>query len=211
MNLKESFRYQNYLEHLSNMALMQLGNAKNVTRVTQHHLRSKSNPEAEDETIEVEVERRYSCTNNQLIDFLMKVITERRSVALAIHDAKSLSVFPCDAAISTNRALQTAAKMLTEMGNRKSSEKMTRGTAFKFNAEGNQVPYSYDIKEVTCIDYDRAKAKQCAKSLYEIADDVSNKADLFLLETSVRHTPYFNVNESFEDAINTFVQQEYVE
>ncbi len=43
MNLKESYRYANYLDSLLNSAYMYLGNKGFVTTTKQNHLRSKAN------------------------------------------------------------------------------------------------------------------------------------------------------------------------
>lgn len=206
MNLKESFRYQNYLDELFNKAIGYLNNRMYITSSVQEHMRSKANPEAADETIPVEVERGYSCTNDQLIDFVVRVIDERRQVALAIHRAKCLAYFACDAEVGINRSVQVAAKTFAMLGMLKGSERMTTGTSFKFNAEGNQVPYTYDVKVVTELAFDPVKAKAKSKELFGIADKVSADADRFLIETTVDHTPLFNVNEGFEDAVAVFLE-----
>lgn len=205
MNLKESFRYQNYLDGLFNQACGCLANTKNVTVTIQEHLRSSANPEATNETTVVEVERSYSCTNDQLIDFVSDLIDERRRVALAIHEAKAAAQFASDAEISVNRAVQYAARTLSNLGAMKPGEKIIRGTGYKFNAEGNQVPYNYDIKETITLGFDQKKAKETAKSLYALADKVSADADRFLIETEIDHNPKYNVNEGFDDAIGRFI------
>ena len=53
MILKESFRMQNHLSSLSEQALAFLADRNNVMNVKQEHLRSKSNPNAVDETVEI--------------------------------------------------------------------------------------------------------------------------------------------------------------
>lgn len=54
MNLKESYRYANYLDTLLNTAYRYLQNKGFITTTKQNHLRSKANCEAVDEVIEVQ-------------------------------------------------------------------------------------------------------------------------------------------------------------
>ena len=51
MYLKEAFRYQNYLNEKINLVLEQLNSPSLTTRVVQEHMRTKVNPEADNETI----------------------------------------------------------------------------------------------------------------------------------------------------------------
>jgi hypothetical protein len=39
------------------------------------------------------------------------------------------------------------------------------GVGYRFNADGNQVPYKCDLKRVTKINFDRNKIRDWAKSL----------------------------------------------
>lgn len=206
MNLKESFRYQNYLESLFNEAVACLVNRRGITTTTNEHMRSKANPEAMDEVLTVEYERPYSCSNDQLIEFMCAIVVERRDVAIAIHQAKAYAAFACDAEVASNRCVQTAAKTLAALGSMKSSTERTyKGTDYKFNAEGNQVPYSYDIKETVVVDFDQKAAKEKSRELFQQADHTSTEADKFLIETTVNHQPKYNVNEGFDDAISRFL------
>jgi len=206
VNLKESFRYQNYLETLFNYAVSSLTQRSNITTTTQLHQRSKANPEAVDETVVVEVEKRYTCTNDQLIEFMCAIIDEKRAVAIAIHKAKAANPFACDAEVSVNRCTQRAAKILSDLGSMKqSSERIYKSTDYKFNAEGNQVPYNYDVKETVCLDFDPANAKKLAKKLFDAADFISSEADRALIETEIAHEPFYDVNEGFDDAVVRFL------
>ena len=54
MNLKESYRYANYLDRLLMTADTYLRNKGFVTTTEQNHLRSKANPDAQDEKIAVQ-------------------------------------------------------------------------------------------------------------------------------------------------------------
>ena len=55
MNLKESFRYQNFLENMLAYAGNSLTDREHSLTITKNHLRKKANAEAEDmmETVDV--------------------------------------------------------------------------------------------------------------------------------------------------------------
>ena len=89
MNLKESYRYANYLDSLLRRAYTYLGNTGFVTTTVEEHLRSKSNPDVDDETIEVQKPYDVEFTPNQVIDFVVKVLDEKEKLSDAIAEINS--------------------------------------------------------------------------------------------------------------------------
>ena len=77
MVLKEAFRMQNHLTALTDEAIAFLSINENVMRIKEEHQRSKRNPKAEDEI--VEVKRDHDMTANQVIDLLMDGDAERKT------------------------------------------------------------------------------------------------------------------------------------
>ena len=82
MVLKEAFRMQNHLTALTDEAIAFLSINENVMRIKEEHQRSKRNPKAEDEI--VEVKRDHDMTANQVIDLLMDLLNEREKLSLAV-------------------------------------------------------------------------------------------------------------------------------
>ena len=82
---------------------------------------------------------------------------------------------------------------------------MVKAYGYKFNTVGDQVQYTYDVKEVTTIDFDRNKVKGLGKRLIEEADKVSAQVDKLMVELNVEYSPEFSVNDSFEDAVTQFL------
>ena len=75
MNLKESYRYANFLENLLSTAQSYLIRDDFVTTTKEDHLRSKANKDAEDELgVIVDKQTDVDFTPNQVIDFIVKVI-----------------------------------------------------------------------------------------------------------------------------------------
>ena len=138
MNLKESYRYANYLDSLLRRAYTYLGNTGFVTTTVEEHLRSKSNPDVDDETIEVQKPYDVEFTPNQVIDFVVKVLDEKEKLSDAIAKAKSTTEINIDNAVAMNKKKQQFVNVLNGIADIKPSEKIVNGTGYKFNQEGNQ-------------------------------------------------------------------------
>lgn len=207
MYLKEAFRYQNYLSGLIDKATTYLTNQSYITKTTEEHLRKKANPDAEDETIEVQVDRPFECDNNQLVAFIQFLMEEKEKLTSAISVAKRGCEVDIDAELANNRIRQRVSYVLDSMVSTRSTESIVRGTSYKFNSEGNQVPYSYDVKRVTTIDFDRNKVRGISRALFADADKVSTTIDKIMVELLVDYTPDFSINDSFNDAIEQYLNK----
>ena len=207
MNLKESFRYQNYLTRLFNEVQSCLGNRNNMVHVQQVHMRHNANPDAQDETIDASKERPYTQDNGTVIAFMECLITEKYELARAIGKAKASCAIDIDAETAHNTMRRNMATTLERIGNIKPSECKAQGYDFKFNATGEQVRYCYDIKETTTIDFDRNHVKHLVKSLNGDADETSNALDRCMIDVQVSFTPMFNTSDSFDDALEAFAAQ----
>lgn len=202
MNLKESYRYANYLDTLSNTAYRYLQNRGFVTTTKQNHLRSKANNEAVDEVIEVQKPYDVDFTPNHVIDFVVKVITEKESLVDAIAKAKSGTEINIDNAVAMNRKKQNFVSVLNSIANLKPSEKITQGTDYKFNQQdGNQIRYYYNIEETTTIDFNRNDVKALIKKYSKECDDVSAKLDAIEINTIIDFVPKYDITDTFEDLV----------
>lgn len=207
MNLKESFRYQNFLESLITKANIYLTNPSNVTKIAQTHLRKKANPEAEDETIDLTSERQIQVEVNTIVDFLVHIVHEKELLSAAISSAKAACGTDIDGAVVVNKCKQQISGILSSMANIKPSERITQGKGFKFNAEGNQTQYIYDVKQVTTIDFDRNKVRGVAKKLIAESDDTSRLLDKLMVDVQVEYAAPYDVNDNFDDVLDEFVSK----
>ena len=201
MNLKESYRYANYLDSLLNTSYTYLRNNGFVTTTTENHLRSKANVDAQDEKIEVQKPFDVDFTPNQVIDFVVDVLAEKEALVDAIANAKACAEINIDNAIAMNKKKQGFVNILSSLANIKPSEKQRNGSDYKFNAEGNQVQYYYTVVETVGIDYDRKSVRSLSKKLLKETDEISAKLDAIEINTILDFTPLFDVNTSFEDSI----------
>lgn len=203
MNLKEAFRYQNKLSDFINSGVFYLNKTENVTKRTETHMRSKARKEEPDETIEVQSSKETGYNANDVMDMLEQFIDEKEKVSNAIDTAKSCTKINIDAELSTNKARQMCAATLNGMSSIKATEVTTRGTSYAFDVNGVQAPYYYDVRHVTTIDFDRDKAKAIAKKLLLASDNVSNEVDRIMVESNVDFTPKFDINDTFEDIMDS--------
>lgn len=202
MNLKESYRYANFLEDLLDSAKNYLGRDDFVTTTKEDHLRSKANKDAEDELgVVVTKQIDVDFTPNQVIDFIVKVVNEKEKLFTAIADAKATTEINIDNAISLNKRKQSIIFTFQMLANRKPKEIQTTGIDYKFDINGEQKPYNYNINKITSIDYDRNTVKNLIKKYRKECDEISSKLDEIEITTQVNFTPLFDVNDSFEDLV----------
>lgn len=201
MNLKESYRYANYLDDLLNKASSYLRNDKFVTTTKQEHLRSKVNSEATDEVIDVQKPYDVEFTPNDVIDFAVKVLAEKEKLSDAIAIAKANAEINIDTAIALNKKKQYFANTLEALSNIKPRQRTTSGKAYRFNINNEQVPYTYDIEETTTIDFDRNDVRNLVKKYLKETDEISAKLDAIEINTQVVFECSWDVNDSFEDIV----------
>lgn len=202
MNLKESYRYANYLDTLLNTAYRYLQNKGFVTTTKQNHLRSKANSEAVDEVIDVQKPYDVDFTPNNVIDFTVSVISEKESLAGAIAKAKANTDINIDNAIAMNKKKQGFVSVLNGIANLKPSEKVMQGTDYKFNQQdGNQIRYYYNIEETTTIDFNRNDVKALIKKYSKECDDISAKLDAIEINTTIDFVPKYDITDTFEDLV----------
>lgn len=205
MNLKESFRYQLFLDSLLNEACRSIGDRLHGLIVTKRHLKNKANPDAEDMTEIVEQEQ--FVPNDIVINFMVWLTSEKGRLTTLISQAKGNGSLDIDAAIESNKYRQKVSLAIKNMLRFTPSVKTESGRDFKFNVEGNQVPYFYDIEVTSKEWFNRDVAKQTARELLRESDDRSSEIDAALINTEVNFSPKYNVNDTFEDVIMAYADE----
>ena len=203
MILKDSFRYQNYYNKLIESAYLFLAITDNVTQKKQEHLKSKYNPDAENETIikKNEYFENKNITPMHVVTFLMDILSEKEKLTNAIATAKVNAKIAIDSSIEMNKSRQSVIRVLSNMVNIKSYETTTTGRSVMLNADRNQVSYTYDIDEVVTIDFNRNVVKSILKKLTEQTDKVSADIDMANITVEVNYTPKYDLDDSLEDCI----------
>ena len=192
MNLKEAFRYQNKLQALLDEAQGILDCDSNVTNVANTYLRHKVMAEAEDETILDLPQTEYAQQITDIARFMLYLLEEKGRLFAAIRKAKDALDMDMD----------------KRMNDLRSSEQLLSGggTGYRFNAEGNQIAYCCDVKRVTTINYDRKVIHAALGKLNRQADETSNRIDLCLVTSRVDYAVPFDVNASFAEAFETYLE-----
>ncbi len=203
MNLKESFRYQNFLENMMAEAGSSLTSREHSLTVTKKHLRYKANPDAQDVEETGDVGEFYK--NDDVLSFMLLLVDERQKLTDAIGRAKASVGFDIDAAVETNKFRQTVAARTKAMLRFVPSKRIEQGRDYKFNVEGNQAPYLYEIEVETTEAFDRGRAKSVVREIMLQADKASAEIDSALINTQVEYEPPFNVNDSFDDVMGEFL------
>ena len=208
MNLKEAFRFQNKLQSMMADAQSILGNNGNITKVQNTYLRHKVMAEAEDETIMDVAQTEYAEQITDIARFMLYLLDEKSRLFAAIRKAKDALDMDMDSEVSLNAARQSVARTFKRMNDLRSSEQLLSGggTGYRFNAEGNQISYCCDVKRVTTINYDRKVIHAALGKLNRQTDETSNRIDLCLVTSRVDYAVPFDVNASFAEAFETYLE-----
>ena len=209
MNLKEAFRYQNRLQALMEEARMILCEKDNVTIQQVTVLRKQVMPEAENETRIQEAPSEYADRINDIVGFLLWLLSEHEKLTKAIRRTKNALQMDMDGEISLNKQRQEIAATLRNMGSIRNSERTAvgGGRGYRFNAEGNQVAYTCDLKTVTTINFDRKLVRNATAELDRRADAISAALDQCAINSNVDYITPFGVNDGFDQAFEAYMEK----
>ena len=208
MNLKEAYRYANFLNELLERSYALLEDTNVVTTVEQRHLRSRAVKETEDETVMGEKPFCAKVTM-MLVDFVVEALVEKEALMKAIADAKAGTELNIDNAIAMNKKKQQFIRVLKTMADRKAGTRNTTGRGYRFNVNNAQVSYTYDIEEVTTLDYDRVDIRNLIKKYRRATDEISSKLDNIEILTEVNFAPKWDVNDSLGGILNVVGMDSY--
>lgn len=201
MVLKEAYRYQNHLNELISTAETYLVRNDFITKTVETHNRKKTNPDAENEIIEKKSSLNVDFTPMDIVNFINKALNEKQKLSDAIIKAKMTTEIDVDTAIATNKMKQAYIGVLTSMSKVKSSENVTSGIGYKFNNDGVQSQYYYDVTSVTTINYDRNDVRNIIKKLSKETEETSLKVDVIQSTTEVDFEPKWDITDTLEDVV----------
>lgn len=210
MNLKEAFRFQNKLGSLMEEAQSILGRDGNITKVENTYLRKKVFDGAENETVIVTPPTEFADRITDIVRFLMAMMEQREALSKAIHAAKNALPIDMDSEVGLNAKRQEIARVLKRMSDVRNSEVVINGggIGYRFNQEGNQVTYRCDVKRVTTINFDRKVVRNLAAEMNRRADHISAELDRCLVNSEVAYDAPFDVNDSFAEVFDAFVDSQ---
>lgn len=201
MTLKECFQYANYLSRLLATANRYLCDTKFTMNRKEIHKRAKAVGEAiPDETILESKDQFCGVTPMQMVDLVQEIVSEMDTLQDVIDEAKSGTGF--DKLVMINSKKRDALANYEDMAKLKPSTNVICGTDYKFNAEGNQSPYRYEVEVQTSIDFDRNQIRNLIRKLRKECDDTSAKIDEIQLN-KVDFTPKYSIGDDVFDILVT--------
>lgn len=206
MNLKEAFRYQKFLSQMMDRARCHVENPQYIMKKTNVHLRHAANPEAEDVVEVVDVGEFVPI--DTVLRFMQSLICEREKLTREIVSAKGCALLDIDTAVETNKFRQILAQSVRELVSTKETSIKSKGSDYKFDINGQQVQYMYDMEIKTEDNFDRAGAKTLLRSVLSKSDSVSSEIEEAMVNTVVYYEPPYDVNDSFDDVLEMFIQME---
>ena len=208
MNLKQSFQFQNKLQSLMWSVQNILNDDDNVMEAKTTHLRSKAvEGEVDNEVINTPPSE-YASNVDDLADFLMYLMGEHVRLSKAIRKAKKTVAFDLDSEVSLNKARRSIANTFRHMASLRDSQTSEPGggIGYRFNAEGNQVPYKCDALHTRKINFKQNVIRGYAAELGQRAEDGSTQIDAAMINTDVNYVPPFDVNDTFVEIFQTFIE-----
>lgn len=170
-----------------------------ITQVKVTALYKKAMPEQENETTVEPAPSEYARPHRRRGGLPAPSAGGAGEAVPAIRAAKERQEMDMDSEVSLNSTRQSLASFFRHMVDLRNSEKLLPGgaTGYRFNAEGNQVPFRCDAKRVVTIHYDRNRVRSYLKQLTEKSDQVSAQLDRCLINSQVDYDAPFDVNDSF--------------
>lgn len=208
MNLKEAFRYQNFLAQKIYGVACYLSNEANITTVIEkHNINSVMKDKENKEVARPKDDEEYtSASVMDMVDFLLSLEDEKEKLTAAIDATKANQNINIDSVVAINKDIQRILAVVQRMGDTTSKERETTGTEYTFNGEGNQISVRYPVTVVTTIDFDRTAVKAIAKKLSKKIDESSTKRDMVLVTAEVEgFEPKYDVNDSLEEMVESFL------
>ncbi len=214
MNLVEACKLARNIETLKIQVAEIVANMDYATKVTEAHLKSKAGEGLEDETVIREVDKAYEITTEEAIKLLDILMEKKALLSSAIEAAKhniKIEVngleLAYDSAVEYNKSLRDVVIYRMSRLNR-IKEGVTKTTAMshRFNAEGNQIPYRYDVELKTESLVNLQDTKKKEKAYRKLADEVSTKLDEAKLATKIDLDLGIELNDTLDDVIEAFLR-----
>ena len=191
-----------------------LASKEYVTSVTEVHEKKVANKDVDNEVIKVEVEKHFDCKPEDLIFLIKDLISQKADLSRQIDLEKRYNVIhwevngenmSIDAAIEYNQKTRDLLSVLKMLSDLKSNETKKSGRDFKFNINGEQVPYHYNINVKSEIDFNRNIVRDLYKKYLEEADKISNLIEKRLISTEVEFETKYNFNDSISEVIEKYL------
>lgn len=205
LNLKQSFKHQNKLSELIDSLTSHLSWSENVSNITELHKKEKVIESKSDETITREKNLKYD--TDDVVKTLLTLVDEKCKLTHAINCAKVYTDKDIDGIIASNIIIRKALRPLKVMCSLKETTKIKNGKDYSFNVEGNQMPFIYEIEEISKPDFNQSELKKVVKEYESQLEEDSNMIDEIYVSTKVDYTPIISDNDTLEDVIESITSK----
>lgn len=197
MTLKEAFRYSKYVEDCLSRSSWTM--EKNSMQTIFHHLYSKvDNREDEEEIVEPTV----PVTTEEMITLTMSFAQEKGRISRAINDYKAKLMengIDLDSMMALNRVTRRLVVSYRAMLANEERVIKQQGTGYRFNAEGNQTSFLYEMQEEHKYTFNEESLRQKVRALTEKCDETSKVIDQLLVEDNIEFDPLYDFNDSISE------------
>jgi hypothetical protein len=208
MVLKEAYQYSNALSTWMSECAGELRCPALYKKIRSEHNKSVVNPDAKDEVIESTeyMVDKTKVSVHDMIETYLDIMRERETLMTAIEKAKaSVESVNLDVAFGSNKDKRSLIATLIVMNSCKDTEEKTKAQDYKFNVNGEQVKYFYDVTSVTTVSFDRHEVKGLIKKLTDDVNATSTKIDQAEISTVVDYSAKWSIADSLDDIILTHV------
>ena len=214
ISLKESFRVLSCIDKTISSLTSYLSNKNNSISILEKHFKEKSNPEAKDEEIDTTTIREYADASTiDIISLMQSLIAEKTKLEISVEIAKRNIVIETkynnnlslDSAISNAKQSRNLAGVLNSLLNIKTDEQKTQKNGFKFNLEGNETTYRYDVVVIKEINFDKNIVSNNYKQLLENADKLSVAIEKNMMEEIVEYEFPYSIHDSTSDIVGKYL------
>ena len=144
-------------------------------------------------------------TVDDLIAFMKELAIEKEYLTCQINIAKNSCDFDIDSLIESNKikqnmcnAIKTALGIIPLSYTEKAKD-------YKFDINGTQIPYYYDVEVDEERTFDTNKTKTIMKNAIADCDRTSKLIEKMMINTEVNYPATYDVNDDFNDIVVDFV------
>jgi hypothetical protein len=201
MILKEMYQYSNFLSTTLSNCYVLLYDEELRIKGQEFHYPSRVNPEAEDKVVDLN-KHKYPFTIEEVLSLCEDLLAEYCLTTKTIELAKRQMAFSVDTAITNNRKTQHFLSVLDDViAKTKDEVREQKATGYKFDINGEQKPYIYEVEVKKERAFDVANFKALSRKLHKECDETSSLIDQVTCSSNFEFTPKFCIHDSIEDIL----------
>ena len=190
---------------MSEDAICSITSRENCLRTTKTHKCSLVKPDADDYVETIDNENPF--TVDDLIAFMKELSIEKEYLTCQINIAKSSCDFDIDSLIESNKINQNLCKAIKTALSIIPFSYTEKAKDYKFDINGIQIPYCYDVEIDETRIFDGDKAKAIMKNAIANCEEKSKVIERMMINTEVNYSATYDVNDDFDDIVVNFINR----